>query len=682
MLRERIDFWTPRNELIDDLRQARAGENYVTAPTTTQYKVVVKHTQFLEAITNEKLARYDELPGIKVIPIGTSASARNFSSSMEKNINGIWATIRRQSGGNVWSRQVEDAILTDGGVCRIERAPAAMWPEFTVVEKKGEGRNEKLYYSRPFESPEEYAKYRDEYKENCPIPLRQVYVPHECFFPHYDGPTMTWAMEVEQRTFQQLMRNPLFYGSPGRQVLSSFDNGTERQMQRKVVLLHYIDQVYHSYYALVPGTTHNQNNARWPDALRPTEMSVGTPLLLHSYPHRLGRTMYNYIAGRAGGWHGSNSSQSEGVMRAILELSQDGDEVWSQVATNLRAQAWPTYVAYFSREARAADDMLPAPPKIQEGQNLSMWSDERIENAAKPMDFSTAAWFMAQIRERISELAGSSNLFGGRSPGITTGYHENISIAQAEHLDNKMEQNLAEGAVDATWLFLKHIEAMGEKVPVWTTEKTPKHEEVGSYGWITPEDVAKLKPAQIAARVRTPRDTDYPVKLNAFMQATADRRGPGTPAMDDDTARDLILGLDSPDEIQRKIDKQNVRQKLLDSGFLEKKVMERLNLAIVQQDTPQLTPEMAAGVDPALQQAAQQVNGPGGPAEQMGGVSPEMLMAQMQGREMSGLPQLSGTPERPTPGGVRPRNGMGGGLPNGAPQPAQTQGQIAQIMQQ
>ena len=675
MLRHRIEFWQPRNELITKFRQMRAGENPISAPASAQYKVVVAHTHFLEAIANEKNARFDGLPGIKITPVGTSGAARTFSTQMEHNVNGIWAGLQRQGGGNVWSRQVEDAILTDGGASRIERAPAAMWPELTIVEVKGKGANEKLYFRRPFETPEEYEKYRDEYKEQAQIPLRQVYVPHECFLPHYDGPTMIWAQEVEQRTLAQLMSNRLFDGSPGKAALAGYDNGANKQTGRKVVLLHYVDQVQHAYYALTPGGSNSRNNQRWPDALRPNEMSVGVPVFLHAYKHRLGRTLYNYVAGRAGGWMGSNSSQSEGVMKAIFELAEDADRLWSQIQTNLRSQGWPTYAAYYDKEARAADDALPAPPKIQEGQNLSMWSGEKIENVTKPMDFTTAQWAMAQFRERIGELAGSQAIFGSRQPGVTTGYHESLQISQAEHLDNKIEQNLAEGAVDATWLFLKHIEAMDEKVPVWTSEKNKKGQEIGNYGWLTPEDVGKLRPAQIAARVRTPRDTDYPVKLQAFMQATADRRGPGTPAMDDDSARDLILGLDSPDEVQRKIDKQNVRQRLVDSGFIDKKVMEELNVALAKAGTPSISPDQAAMADPALQQAAQQLNGPGGEAEMTGGVSPDLLTSMMEGR------QLSGTPQRPAPGGVRPRNGMGGGLATGAAQPLQTLARGAQLLQ-
>lgn len=678
MLRGQVDFWQPRNQLIDELRKTRSGENPVKAPSTTQYKVVVKHTQFLEAITNEKVSRFDDLPAIKITPVGDSGDARKFSTKMEKNVNGIWGALRRQSGGNVWSRQVEDAILTDGGCARIERAPAAMWPELTIVETKGGEKSEKLYISRPFENEKEYEKYREEYKESCHIPLRQVFVPHECFFPHYDGPVMTWAQEIEQRNLVQIMRNPLFYGSTGHSMLASFDDGSSKQLNRKVVLMHYIDSVTHAYYALVPGS--NSNNPRWPDALKPTELSIGTPVLLHSYKHRLGRTLYNYIAGRAGGFMGSNSSQSEGVMKAILELSRDGDEVWSQIATNLRSTAWPTLVAYYSKENRAADDGLPAPPKIQEGQNIAMWADERLENAIKPIDINAAQWFMSQIRERIGELAGSQAIFGSRQPGVTTGYHESLQISQAEHLDNKIEQNVAEGAVDATVLFLKHIEAMDEKVPVWTTERSPKYGDIGSYGWVTPEDVKRLRPAQIAARVRTPRDTDYPVKLQAFMQATADRRGPGTPAMDDDTARDVILGLDAPDEVQRKIDRQNIRQRIMDAGFIDQKVMEKLSVAVVKAGTPTVTGDMAAQADPALQQATQMLNGPGGEAEQTGGVAPNLLAAQMEGRQEAGVPSLSSTPSRPTPGGVRPRNGMGGGLARGMAQPVQTAGRGDQLL--
>src|SRR6185312_4711343 len=138
LLRDSLELYERRNALIMRSRRSLLGQNPIKAPTLTQYKIQPQHTYFLLAAVNEKVSRFEDLPEIKVTPVGISSQARSRSTMLEHATNRMHELTEEQSGGMVWSRQIFDAILTDGGVARIERAPAANWPEITMlVDKDG-----------------------------------------------------------------------------------------------------------------------------------------------------------------------------------------------------------------------------------------------------------------------------------------------------------------------------------------------------------------------------------------------------------------------------------------------------------------------------------------------------------------------------------------------------------------
>lgn len=682
ILRAQIERWQPRNQLIKRLREAVAGQNPIKAPANTSYKVVVAHAYHLAAAISEKAARFEPIPNVKVFPHGIGKLALAASSRTEKWINRAFELIEEQSGGDSYGNQLLDAILTDGGVRRIERAAAACWPEFTVViDKDGKPTEEEKLFAkgykngdvvRPFQSEEEYKRYREIYKENCPFPMRAIYVPHEAFLPDWDGVTMVAASEIERRPISGVLKNKLFDG-PGLAYLqgqAADYRGRDKNLQ--CVILHYSDQKYHSYWALAPDRDSRYAN-RWPDALSPNKLSIGTPQLLHAYKHGIGRPQYNYMAGRAGGWRGTNNPHMESIIEALLELGQDADDVLSQWMTNTRHQGWPTLVAYYDPDARnlSADDNVPPPPQIQEGQHLSMWKDEKLENVFKPMMPENVEALLKFTRERIGELAGAANVYGGRTPGITTGYHESISIAQAEHLDNKLEDNVCAAVTDWARLIFLHARELGETLPVFALQRRkgaegPVGRTYGNYVALGPADF--VIPPQMAAKVISTRPQDVMQQLQAFDLATRDRRGSGTPALDDDTARDIFLPqIEASDEVSDRITIQNAKQYAHQQGVVNQEVAQRLQLELIKRGTPQVTPETVAGADPALTQTA----------FQMGATGEAALSPGMAGAIASHSVPL------PTGNGVmEARTGTGGGPAPGAAQVPQTLGRARQLLAQ
>ncbi len=650
-LKQAVECWQDRDKIIRDLRAAEKGENPIQAPKATQYRVVVVHAYSLAAAINEKTARFLSKPEIAVIPNGTGQKARSEATELQNGINRVFEVMEEHSDGDTWSRALRDAILLDGGVERIERAPAAFWPEIAVFDD--EGKNKFQYI---FQDPEAYEEAKENYKKQAGPPIRSLYVPLECFKPIYEGATPVETFEIERRSLRSVMGNPMF----NKEGLSRFiDKTGDGGLSTYVTVIHYMNQKHHAYYALVPSTSYSR--PRWPDASTITPSSLGTPVFLAAYPHGLNRPLYNILGGRFGGWKGPHN-EIEGVGRALLDINQDLDDIASQVATHIRNTNWNQYVAYYDQSLRGGDEQVPQPPVIQEGQNIGMWKGEELVPLVEPRLNPEVQWFWGVLTERIQQLAGSTSVFGQHQPGVSTGYHEALQIAQAEHLDNKIEEHLARGAVGRATLVLEHCVAGGEKWYVFHSYKDGRGRLNGKYITLDPDKLVPLP--RMSARVRAPKPQDTSLALQAMLQATAPR-GNGRPLMDDDTALSTYGGFEAPDEIRRKVDEQMERERLIASGVLSQLIAQRLNMLIVRNQAPPITGEMAAQADPALLAAAQQIN-EGGETLGMGGVAPQTALAQADARAEQG---------------IHPLNGLGGGLPAGAPQPNQTLARGLQVMQ-
>ncbi len=663
-----VDYWKPRNDLIDRAREMLEGKNPIKAPQAAQFKVQVSHAYHMQAAYNEKDSRFLRLPQIAVTPHSISQAEQRRAADLEKAINYAMEVIELQSDGNVWNRVKRSAIIFDAGVERWERAPAAFWPELVVKE---DGHDT---FSRLFEDADAYEKAREEYKKRAGLHLRSVYVPLDMFYPVYEGSTLVESFEVGRYSLRQVLSNPLFDKS----VLRNFAaNDATGGLATEVTVLQYATQNMAAYYALAPVRTGsiNYNARRWPDASRPDKASIGQPILLHAYEHGLGESQYNVVGGRNGGWK-SQHNDVEGVMEALLELNQDADELFSQALPSVRADRWRSQLAYYDRDARGSDEMLPKPPEIQEGQNIAMWATERLEDAYKPMQDPTLEWLWGVIRERIGELAGSSSVYGVHQPGVTTGYHENLQITMAEHLDNQIEQNLAQGAVMRVRKMLKHMKATtrevdgelkAEKVYVRTSAVDEKGRKHTKHVEINPDDI-DIQDLQLSAKVRAERPIDFMANIDAALKATQIRPGHETPLLDDHTALEKIMGFTDPEDLELKKVEQRSWERLLQSEFIDQQIAERLQMAMLRESGPAPTDAQAAQASPAFQQAFDVVN-ENGEAAAAGGTEPDLRAQQIENRRA------------PTSGAGGALMGQGGGLAPGQPQPAQTYGRGAALMQ-
>ena len=602
-IRERLQFaweyWQPRNEFIRKTRTMLSGDNTIEAPKATVYKVRTMHTYSFAAIVNEKAARFTHLPLIQVVPEDESTEARATSSKLERALNIAFSEMERRSDGDVWSRVVLDAITIDEGVERIERAPAAFWREVAIQKENGD-------WEFAFEQDESGVKITNALKKRLGLPIRSVYVPLENFYPIYEGPTNMESFETETRALRSVLSNPLFAGSRG--LLEAVAGSEINNLKSQVTIVHYVNPVWHAYYAMAPGTAaNNPTEALFPNLMSTELQAVGQPILLHAYKHSLGTSIYNCTPGRFGGWK-TATNRIEGIAKGLLELNQNADEVMSQVFTNVRAKYWPTLKQKINPDLRGYSDTGTGEPKpivINEGQSLAMFTDEDVEPLFAPVDDPAVPWIYDQIQSQLARLGGSPAVFGQNAPGVETGYHASLQITQAEHLDEKIEQHLSVGAAKRAELILRHVKEMNlGPVFVHATETRYDGKKQGIYCSIDPSDLSPLP--RLDAQVRRPRPVDMAASIRAALEASSEREGKG-PLLSDDTIRETFLNITEPDVEKYKAMFEAQQNRLLASGVLDAKIAQGLNLLLAVEGVPAVGNPMEAS--PAALEASRQLAG-------------------------------------------------------------------------
>ncbi len=621
------------------------GLNAIEAPTGTPYKIRTLHTYSLAALVNEKAARFTQLPLIQVVPEDEELESRAISSDLETAINVAFVEMERRSDGDVWSRAAIDAIYIDEGVERIERAPAGLWKEVVIINEDGS-------ISLPMQD-ENFSKLTREVKKRAGLPVRSVYVPLENFFPIYEGPTLVESFETELYPLRAITSNPLFSGSSD--ILRGIAGNEINSLRQSVTLVHYVNLIWHAYFIMSPGTTHESTGFQWPNLNAEALDAVGHPILLHAYKHNLGQSIYNCIPGRFGGWK-TNHNRIEGVNKGLLELNQAADEVISQVTTNVRAKYWPSLQQKFNPELRGYDTgSAPRAINPPEGQSIALYTDESVEPLFEAVDDPAIPWLYDQIQSQIARLGGSPALFGMNAPGVETGYHQSLQITQAEHLDEKIEQHLSIGAARRAELILRHIKEMdlGE-VWVHATQTNYKGKKSGKFHSIDPDDLNPLP--RLDAQVRRPRPVDLAASIRAALEASSEREGKG-PLLSDDSIRQSFLNITAPDVEKHKILVEQQQTRLIQSGFLDGKIAQALNMLLAVENVPQVgNPNEAS---PAALEATRQLAGGGSPSpaptptEGMGGATTGMPTGQSQPEQAAG---------REIAGAMFPGNGVQAGI--------------------
>ena len=624
-LNEQIDYWKTRNNVIRQMTMMIDGTNTIMAPQSTQYQIRTGHTYKLAGILNEKASRFLPLPQIQVVPDSDTPEARTKSTNLEQAIKIAQEEMERRGDGDVWSRVIFDAILLDEGVCKIEAAPHVFWPEMVIKDE-----DDKLVHQ--FESKDAITEYKKEHG----FPIKSSYVSLDSFFPSYEASVLVESYELEYRTLRSLLRHPLYRGA-----VEEYTSNTKTGNTAPVTFITYANQNWCAYYAIL-----SEKSARWSrqNSKGPISPIVrGTPVLLHKYKHGLGRSIYNCVAGRFGGWK-TGTNRIEGSNKGLMELNQQLDNMYSQALTNIGAEYWPNLVQKIDPMLRGLEPGTPpSPARIKPGEPIVMFKDESLERAFIPANDPMFQWIWDKTEGQISQLGGSPLLTGTRQPGVDTGYHQALMISQAEHLDEKAEQHLVQGAINQTTLMLEWIKVLDEEMWVQYTEQTKTGKNLSVYRSIDPKDLRPMP--RLDARVRKTRPVDFIASIRAFLDATSEREGKG-PAMDDDTAREMLLGMDSPDIIERKILRQTQKNRVIQAGIIDRLVVEKIFQTQAKETTQKVDEQKMSEADPALMAA---IGGSAGAAAGAGGISPDTLGSAAQksangpGRRQTGM--ASGDPQ-------------------------------------
>jgi hypothetical protein len=622
-----LQFWSDRNIFITRIRNMMSGSNPINAPKASQYKVRVIHTYLMAATVNEKAARFVQQPLIQAIPNNIDDDELVQSSQLENALSAAFYEMERNGDGDVWSRVVLDAIMLDEGVERIERAPAAFWPESLTTNDEGE-----TVWAM---EGDEF----DNYKKSRGLPIRSVYIPLENIYPIYEGSVPIETFELEVRTLREINRSDSV-SQEAKAKLGTMMAGTTKGLDQYVTVVRYCNLRYSGMFAIGP----TQNN-QWPDLMTgPYNMtSITDAVEMSRYEHGLNKVIYNFVGGRFGGWKGPHN-RIEPVNKGLMELNQAADEIASQVITNIRAKNWPNLIALYDPDHR--ESIAGAPPKaptVQEGESISMYIGESLQPIFKPADDPMVQWAFSMLQEQIGRLGGSPVLFGDRSPGVETGYHQSLQITQAEHLDDKVEQHLASGAIQRATLLLEHVIALGEKVPVHYMTTDSQGRRKGIYLYLDP---TKLNPMpRFDAQVRKPRPVDFAAALRTAREASDEREGKG-PLMPDRVILSELLNRTQPDEDKRLIRTEKEQNRLIESGVLADKIAEQLNLKLATEGVDELAPEEVASADPTLLAAMQKINADQAP--NAGGVTPERIVDQGRGSThlATGMPTGQSQPEQ------------------------------------
>lgn len=630
-----IDYWRDRNTYIEEIRKHIEGLNDIKTPKSRFYIAKVLRAYSFSAIINEKQARYLLRPEAQVlVEDPTDQDQVTTSSEVERALKWITYEAERIGDGDTWDRVLIDLHLLDEGVMKVLFNPALHWQELVKAEK----RSLREVFKNPFERG---SKRREKYMLEKGCPIETYYVPLENYLPIYEGSYLRHNFEVDVKSAYSCRNSPMFDQS----AFNLYEDGKYGGLDVMVPIIHHANDLFYAYYALPPGTTSSDPDNRL--KINPNSMtSSGDMSLLYVFKHGLGRNNYNPIAGRYGGWKTQNN-RIEFVNKGIMQMSQARDEMWSQMYTNIRASDWPRMKVTINPELRGYGQggVETNVPDLDEGDEVYIFSGEDISPILQPAEDPKVPWLMGQIEGQLGNLGGSSVLFGQRQPGVDNGYQNQQQISQAEHLDSKVEEHLAQGAIQFFTILMQYAKVLGEPIPGYYLE--PPGLEGKKRSMVVKLDPKKLDPLpKIDAKVRKTRPVDFMMAGRLAKDLSDDRGGKGA-LLSDYTIYTEILGRDSPDVEKMLVRIEAMERQALEDGTVMKMIVDATNLKVAKQTQQQLAPGAVGGSNPAaLQAALQHLQG----AAQTGGIDVNLLTQLLQ---------------QALTGGGMPGQGLPGQLPNG-----------------
>lgn len=649
LLDDLVTFYEFRDNLARRARDMEAGRNEITLPKAKGWVPVARRTFKLKSILNMKLSRFGHLPEAAIIARSDHQKHLDDAQAIENWLREAMAEINRKANG-FWLPAVLDALILDEGWVRVDRAPAAFWPDLVPVgededpETISQSRRD---FMRLFESSEkDYEKAKEEYKQRAGVPIRCEYVPAEQMYVYREGGQEIYNFELDYRPLRSVLENPLFDTSD---IQYSMDYSKQKpKMTEMVPIAKYSNQAVTAYYVL----SSRRADDMWFPGVEELQID-GVAYTTHpiwKFEHGLGNIPYARIPGRFGGWRAEHNG-IESVTEALCEMNQYLDELLSQAFTNVRARFWPTKIVKLDPEKRGETKGRPQPINTREGGDITLWNTEEVGLLFEAQDDPIFQFVWSAVEDEMSSMGGAPALFGLPQAGVETGYHESLRISQAESLDAMISDGLAQGWTNVCTRVLQQVKAIGEPVYAQHVGKSAANQgrRVVKSIKLDPDQLDPMP--KIDSQITKPRPLDLIAMIRAAIDLTSPY-GDKPPLASQRYAREVLLQIDDPAYEESRIRIEAMVAQGLGSGVIQQDILEKLKLAMVQDMAPGTDANTVAQSDPALLDSIREVNQNEAADPLSGGVDPRIVNdvdKEFASRRTPG----------PPPGGAQPEQVLG-----------------------
>jgi hypothetical protein len=608
--------WSGRDALIEEYRALRFQLNAVKTPAALKADVVRAPLCMLLCERIIGMLTTDD-PRITVPPANDSEGAQEKSSRLERALVAILNQIAQQQGDDPLSRFVECLVADGHGAVRIMYAPM-LWKGFPKRPRAGDDDEQE-------EADAGYNKVTEEWKRGKPVPIMLTWLDPLTVFPVWDEMGLSAVLEADTRNLNEILpasgRWKVDREKPDLAFLSRLDE----EGQHEVTFQQLWTRDFLVY--AVNGE------------------------IVRREKHGKGRPPYVYRMGIAPSTR-KPELMGLSVMHPLRLLAPYIDTLLTQAASNVRRQSWLSWkLTRDTRTPMGQEGTAEANVEIREGEVTILDPGEDLVplvSAGMGPDF----YQLVKIAMDMVSTAGLSDVLYGQPTG-DSGYAIAQLIAAARMKLKPIIAHAETGIQEVLACIADIIEyQIKQRVYVWS-------ESGKSNAWLSigPEDLAGYRQFKVKINPVLPTDT-YAKSSQAINEV-------GAGIIDRNTARENI-GYEQPDEIERRILVDRIKELPQVQQWLMSKALERAGLELGP------SPDEVAAAVPMMPMAAQAAMGTpgmgGGSTGSMpGGVAPGALPGAMPGGPPPMLggeaPQLQGmnppgemappmaAPGAPAPGG-------------------------------
>lgn len=590
-------LWSPRNQLIEEMRRLRFMQFSVEVPAAIE--AVPYYSSRGYQIPERMVPTLTANPiTLSVPPAANTDAARRASSLMERWTMAALAQLAKQSNEDVMERFVECLVADGHGCMRLQYSRAQHWGGYPRRKKS--------------ESADEYDKRSEDWKRAKPMPLHWQWVDPLCVYPLFGETGPVAMLEVDHRDIAVL--HP--------------ERWSETKKDPEL-----IDLALHR-----SGTGRVKFSQLW---TRDRLVYAIDGQVVHDVRHSYGRPPYVYFYGIATSLRDPELcglSSLFPLRHSLIRFS----ELITQKSSTVRLDAWPTWTLETPENSPFGPEGSGEPFELVPGTVHELTPGQVLRNVTNPGPGPDADELLALVGGEV-DRAGISELMRGGTRGEMSGYAINQLIAAArtkfkpiiDHTEMAMELlcqllwDIVEYQVKETLYVYSHAKKEG--------------------GWLAlgPDDLNGYRQVKVSLNPIMPSD-EY-AKSSMNINLTKARLKSRYTGMSD-------IGIEQPEEEEDRILLEMFRDSPQVQAILVKEVADRYGLKLQKTrelaiaELAQLMPSLPPGLQQAIMMVMQGQQGGGGPGQpgMPGGPRPGMRPG-VTGSETMAAPGVQAVPQ-PGPG--------------------------------